>query len=106
VRYGGSDLEGWEFKIVRSNTKRFRKPEAVRELCAEEAKAGWEMLEKFDDGRIRFKRRVEKRSGDRHLAIDPYRTLVGPGEVQLAMSILGVMALAGLAAGLLAWLLR
>jgi hypothetical protein len=98
--YSKEDVEGWEFKIVRSATRKFRKREIVRQLCAEEAKAGWEMLEKFDDRRIRFKRRVDQRAGDAHLRTDPYRTQFGIGEDTLGFTIavaillgLGVVAL-------------
>jgi hypothetical protein len=72
--YGKNDLEGWEFKIVRSSFGSFRNPERLEKLCREEARAGWEMLEKFDDYRIRFKRRTDKRAMDQFAEIDPYRT--------------------------------
>jgi hypothetical protein len=100
--YSGEDLEGWEFKIVRASTRKFKDPDFVRQVCAEEAKAGWEMLEKFDDYRIRFKRRVERRSDDAHLDTDPYRTQVGITGNMLEASVagavvvgLGVLALLG-----------
>ena len=35
------------------------------------------MLEKFDDNRVRFRRKIEHHDGDLHRDIDPYRTLVG-----------------------------
>jgi len=38
--YSGEDLEGWEFKIVRTSTRKFENPEFVRRVCEEEAKAG------------------------------------------------------------------
>jgi hypothetical protein len=72
--YNNSDIEGWEFKIVRSTFGRFNNPEIMKRICQEEAAAGWELLEKFDDYRLRFKRRVEARKNDLHLKIDPYRT--------------------------------
>lgn len=75
--YNKGDLDGWEFKIVRSGFGRFRKPEVVQELCRREAEAGWEMLEKFDSQRIRFKRRIENRSRDGQLGYDAYRTYAG-----------------------------
>jgi hypothetical protein len=100
VSYNSNDLDGWEFKIVRANSRRFRNHAAVKQLCEEEAKAGWEMVEKFDDQRIRFKRRVEKRGDDLHLDIDPYRTLVGISEGQLVVSIFGVIAILALVAWL------
>jgi hypothetical protein len=104
--YSKDDLEGWEFKIVRANTSKFKNHQAVQELCAEEAKAGWEMVEKFDDQRIRFKRRVEKRSGDMHLDIDPYRTQVGMSEGKIVSVVLGIVALLAGAALLIVLLAR
>ena len=49
VQYNADDLKGWEFKIVRSNTGGFRNYQKVQMVVSEEAKAGWELLEKFDD---------------------------------------------------------
>jgi hypothetical protein len=72
--YNADDLNGWEFKIVRSTFGRFSNQEIVQRLIAEEAQNGWEMLEKFDDYRIRFKRRVDKRSLHSGGSLDPYRT--------------------------------
>ncbi len=89
--YNKDDLEGWEFKIVRSNIGSFRKYQRVQEVCQEEAKAGWEMVEKFDDNRIRFKRRIEKRTNDQFLNTDPYRTTVGFKDGALAGIILLVI---------------
>lgn len=75
--YRKDDLQGWEFKIVRAATRKFKDRETVRQLCEEEARSGWEMVEKFDDHRIRFKRSTDHRADDRHRGIDPYRTHVG-----------------------------
>lgn len=102
TKYNSDDLNGWEFKIVRSNTKKFKNYEIVQQICAEESKAGWEMVEKFDNSRIRFKRRIEKRAQDNHLESDPYRTLVGVSEVQIAGIGLGALTLVGLIAALIA----
>jgi len=93
--YKKDDLEGWEFKIMRSYTGKFKDNKFVQQICQEEAKAGWEMLEKFDEFRIRFKRRVDYRASDQFLKIDPYRTAVGAGinrimAVILALVVLGV----------------
>ncbi len=97
--YGASDTEGWEFKIVRSATAKFKRPDVVRKLAEEEAMAGWELLEKFDDNRIRFKRRIEHRADDAHRGGDPYRTKYGIGADQLGLSVvlvvLGILALGG-----------
>ncbi len=93
--YNSDDLNGWEFKIVRANTRRFKDPKAVRQLCDEESKAGWEMIEKFDDSRIRFKRKIEHRSRDQYAEIDPYRSEVGIGQGNIVGLVLGVLALLG-----------
>lgn len=95
TRYNSDDLEGWEFKIVRAGTRRFKNRLAVQALCEEEAQAGWEMLEKFDDQRIRFKRRIDNRSRDQHLSIDPYRTQVGMSEGGLAAVITAAILVLG-----------
>jgi hypothetical protein len=57
-------------------------------------RAGWELLEKFDDNRLRFKRRVDERKNDRHLDIDPYRTNIGMNEGKMVIAILGIVAAA------------
>jgi len=92
TKYNDDELEKWEFKIVRSNFARFKNYSVVQRLCAEEAKAGWEMLEKFDDYRIRFKRRTDKRAYDQHLATDPYRTSMG-GDGKIGLVIAGSIIL-------------
>jgi hypothetical protein len=89
--YSKEDLEGWEFKIVRASTHKFKNPEFVRQVCAEEAKAGWEMLEKFDNQRIRFKRRVDQRAGDAYQHDDPYRTQIGWSEKTRELTIVGAV---------------
>jgi len=88
--YNQTEMDGWEFKIVRSATSQFKKRDVVERVRREEAEAGWEMVEKFDNNRIRFKRRVENRSKDQYLKTDPYRTTVGMGEGSLVVLILGI----------------
>ena len=91
--YKTEDLEGWEFKIVRSMTGRFKDRQFLQQICQEEGKAGWEMLEKFDDTRVRFKRRVERREQDHYLTTDPYRINVGFNPQKLALVIVGIVVL-------------
>ena len=93
--YNTDDMDGWEFKIIRANTRRFKNPQIVKQLRDEEAKAGWEMLEKFDNTRIRFKRRIEHRSRDQYTDIDPYRSEVGLGQGSIVAMVLGILALLG-----------
>jgi len=93
--YNKDDTEGWEFKIIRSYSTYFKKYENLKKVCDEEARAGWEMVEKFDDYRVRFKRRIDKRKNDQYLqGIDPYRTHVGWSSGRLAGTIVGVTLLA------------
>jgi hypothetical protein len=86
-RYSQDDLDGdWEFKIVRANSPVFRKREALRKLLEEEALAGWTMVEKFDDSRIRLKRPRSARAKDAFLpdGVDPYRSLYGTSTLAYA----------------------
>ena len=68
-----------EYKIMRSGTAAFRKPEKFRAMLDEEARAGWELFEKLDDGRVRLRRAVSWRERDADLGQDPYRTRVTGG---------------------------
>jgi hypothetical protein len=83
--------EGWEFKILRSNTKAFRKPENLKRYLEEEGQAGWVLVEKFDDNRIRLKRPASARQGDAILNFDPYRTQVGLSDTKMVLVILGIV---------------
>ncbi len=91
--YTAADLaEGWEFKILRSATGAFKKPDVLRRVLEEEGRAGWVMVEKFDSQRVRLKRPTPPapaKSGDPALGFDPYRTTVGIGEGQLTLIIIG-----------------
>jgi hypothetical protein len=92
--YNQEELEkDWEFKIIKSPTGKFKKYSVVEQVKAEEAEAGWLMVEKFDNNRIRFKRSRKAMENDPYLPphIDPYRTNYGISEAALAFSILGVI---------------
>jgi len=96
TRYNPEELEtDWEFKIVRSNTPIFRKPEILQRVREEEALAGWQLLEKLDDNRLRFKRPANAARRDAALppGVDPYRTQVGGNPAAIAIA-LGVMMFA------------
>ncbi len=86
TRYTPEELaEGWEFKIVRSASSAFRNPATFQRVIEEEALSGWELVEKFDDSRIRFKRPHSARERDQFLDsdIDPYRTNLGSSQAFL-----------------------
>jgi hypothetical protein len=94
TKYTSEDLEqNWEFKIVRAYFPAFRKPEVFQSLLEEEALAGWELVEKLDDRRIRFKRRREARRKDATLpaGIDPYRTQYGTNTNAIGV-IVGILS--------------
>jgi len=104
--YGAEDLANdYEFKIVRANTTAFRNPKALNQLLDQEARAGWTMVEKFDDSRVRFKRPRQARLDDAKLppGADPYRTNYGMPPV--TFGLVTAMVSMGLAAGLIALIL-
>ena len=91
TEYGPQDLaDGWEFKILRSMTGAFRHPDKLQHILSEERRAGWILVEKFDNGRIRLKRPASAREMDGKLDSDPYRTYVGPSETKFALIVMGI----------------
>jgi hypothetical protein len=97
--YAADDLQGYEFKIIRSATGMFKHPAKLREVLEEEARAGWELVEKFDNGRVRLKREIAWRQKDATLTQDPYRITVGVSEAKLGLWIvLGTLGGLGLVA--------
>ncbi|MGB3239995.1 MAG: hypothetical protein WBB29_16985 [Geitlerinemataceae cyanobacterium] len=91
-------LAGWEYKIVRANRDLFRDPAILKQLREEEADAGWILLEKLDDRRIRFKRPIAMANilNGNYLKIDPYRSHYGPTSSPLSW-IGAIVALSALA---------
>jgi hypothetical protein len=84
----------WEFKIVRSAMGTFSDSNKLRQLIDEEAQAGWVLVEKFDDSRVRFKRPASARQNDYLLdpEIDPYRTAYGTGNgLAIAVGVSGLV---------------
>lgn len=77
--YSGIDLDKYEFKILRSGSSAFKKPEKLQQALEEEAISGWDLVEKFDDQRLRLMRRKSRREDDYMLPpdINPYRTEFG-----------------------------
>ena len=102
TQYTQDDFQkDYEFKIVRSDSGAFRDPETLQKLVEEESRAGWVMLEKFDDGRVRFKRPRSARAKDAFLpeGVDPYRTQYGAHAARrmvLVAVMLGLLVLAGM----------
>jgi len=82
----------FEYKIIRSATGAFKDPAKFRAALDEEARAGWELLEKLDNSRARLRRSTQCRKDDARLGQDPYRTQVGTSESAMVIGILGVVA--------------
>jgi hypothetical protein len=90
--YTPQDLaENWEFKMLRSTTGAFRNPDRLRAILQEEQRAGWTLVEKFDDSRIRLKRPARAHADDADLGFDPHRTWVGIGP--LVFTLLVILAI-------------
>ncbi len=85
-----------EYKILRSATGAFKDPAWFRAALDEEARAGWELMEKLDNSRARLRRSTECRQRDADLGQDPYRTQVGMSEAALTVYIV-VSILVGVA---------
>jgi hypothetical protein len=93
-RYSSEKPEDmWEFKIVRSSSGVFRKPEVFQRLLEEEALSGWELLEKLDNSRVRFKRLKSARERDAMLppGLDPYRSQYGSADIKKAVVGIGLI---------------
>jgi hypothetical protein len=106
TQYSQDNLtDDWEFKIVRSSTAAFRKATVLDRLIEEEGRAGWVMLEKLDDSRIRFKRPRRARAQDAYLpdGADPYHTHYGSPARYTKTVLLMVGATLLLALGILAF---
>jgi hypothetical protein len=98
--YTREEIENdWEFKIVRAQASPFSKPATFRKLVEEEARAGWQLVEKFDNSRVRFKRPRSARQRDAQLpaGVDPYRVNYGISEgAMVAVVLLAVFGGLGL----------
>jgi len=66
-----------EYKTLHSQTPLFSDPERLRAILAEEARAGWDLVEKQDNYRIKLQRETSHRDNDGNLDFDAYRSTVG-----------------------------
>jgi hypothetical protein len=106
TKYTQEDLsQAWEFKILRSQTNAFKNLSTLANVLEEEAGAGWELVEKFDNGRVRLKRPTSARRQDAMLlsGIDPYRTQYGLSEGGIAAVVLAGVALIALLVAAIAY---
>jgi len=70
-----------EYKVIQSQTPLFADTAKMQDILAEEAKAGWRLLEKEDNYRIRLQRNISHRENDANPELDAYRTSVGESSV-------------------------
>ena len=66
-----------EYKVIQSQTPMFSDTAKMHEILDEEAKAGWRLLAKEDNYRLKLQRDISNRANDTALDIDAYRTTVG-----------------------------
>jgi hypothetical protein len=66
-----------EYKVIQATTPYFAKSQNIATVMSEEEKAGWRLLEKCDNYKLRLQRDISHRAKDKDLGIDPYRTQVG-----------------------------
>ena len=66
-----------EYKTIHSQTPLFSDTSKMHEILAEEAQAGWRLLEKKSNFSIRLQRDISCRANDANLDFDAYRTSVG-----------------------------
>lgn len=95
-----ADGTEYEYKIIRSPFGAFKKPDKFRAALAEEARVGWQLVEKFDDTRVRLRRPISFRAIDADSGQDPYRIRIGLNDGAIAGRIilgvvLGVAAVVG-----------
>ena len=66
-----------EYKVIQSQTPMFSDTAKMHEILDEEAKAGWRLLAKEDNYRLKLQRDISNRANDTALDIDAHRTTVG-----------------------------
>ena len=67
-------MDNTEYKIITSNTPMFSSTDNLKTILDQ---AGWDLVEKLDNYKIRLCRDKSARDSDDSCQIDPYRTTVG-----------------------------
>ena len=70
-----------EYKVMQAQTPLFSDTKEMHDVLAQEAKAGWRLLEKEDNYKIRLQRDISNRENDANLDFDAYRSTVGVSSV-------------------------
>jgi|TARA_B110000971_G_scaffold89800_1_gene92366 hypothetical protein len=70
-----------EYKVLQSQTPLFSSTAKMHKELELESKAGWSLLEKEDNYRIKLQRDISNRANDKNLDIDAYRSTAGVSSV-------------------------
>ncbi|PCI73978.1 MAG: hypothetical protein COB20_15630 [SAR86 cluster bacterium] len=70
-----------EYKTIQAQTPLFADSKQMHAMLEEEAKAGWQMLWKEDNYKIKLQRETSHRENDKNLDFDAYRSTVGVSSV-------------------------
>ena len=70
-----------EYKTIQAQTPLFADSKKMHAMLEEEAKAGWQLLWKEDNYKIKLQREILHRENDKTLDFDAYRTSVGVSSV-------------------------
>ena len=70
-----------EYKTIQAQTPLFADSKKMRAVLDEEAKAGWQLLWKEDNYKMKLQRDVSHRENDKNLDFDAYRSSVGVSSV-------------------------
>jgi len=86
-----------EYKVIHTQTPLFSDTARMHEILEQEARAGWQLLEKENNFRIKLHRNISHRENDKNLDFDAYRTSVGVSPVlaygTTAVFTVGIVAL-------------
>ena len=70
-----------EYKVMQAQTPLFSDSKKMHEVLEQEAQAGWRLLEKEDNYKVRLQRDISHRENDENLEFDAYRSTVGVSSV-------------------------
>jgi hypothetical protein len=70
-----------EYKTLQAQTPLFADSKKMHEVLELEAKAGWQLLWKEDNYKLKLQREVSNRENDKSLDFDAYRSTVGVSSV-------------------------
>lgn len=70
-----------EYKTIQAQTPLFADSTKLHSVLDQEAKAGWQLLWKEDNYKVKLQRNISHRENDKNLDFDAYRSSVGVSSV-------------------------